>query len=149
MLAAPKIFPAERDDDMDVGQIPLFQLLTGRMSWLSSRQAVLSENVANADTPNFVARDMTPMDFEELLKKKNTPYAAATTDVRHIAIRSSLTSPYPAQDAVGEGGNVAGNVVSLEQEMIKLSDTQIQYQTATNLYQKAVNMFRTALGGRS
>ncbi len=30
--------------------------------------------------------------------------------------------------------------------MIKLSDTQIQYQTATNLYQKAVNMFRTAFG---
>jgi len=33
--------------------------------------------------------------------------------------------------------------------MIKLSDTQIQYQTATNLYQKAVNMFRTAIGGHS
>jgi flagellar basal body rod protein FlgB len=30
--------------------------------------------------------------------------------------------------------------------MIKLSDTQIHYQTATNLYQKAVDMFRTALG---
>ena len=47
------------------------------------------------------------------------------------------------------GGVPTGNVVSVEQEMIKLSDTQIQYQTATNLYQKAVNMFRTALGGRS
>ncbi len=39
--------------------------------------------------------------------------------------------------------------MSLEQEMIKLSDTQMQYQTATNLYQKAVNLFRTALGGQS
>jgi flagellar basal body rod protein FlgB len=32
--------------------------------------------------------------------------------------------------------------------MIKLSETQVQYQTAANLYQKTVNMFRTALGGR-
>ena len=134
---------------MDVGQIPLFQLLTGRMSWLSSRQSVLAENVANGDTPNYVARDMTPVDFGELLKQKRPAYAAMTTDVRHIAIRSSLSSPFPQQDATGEGGSPSGNVVSLEQEMIKLSDTQIQYQTATNLYQKAVNMFRTALGGRS
>ena len=30
---------------------------------------------------------------------------------------------------------------------MKLSDTQIQYQAATNLYAKAVNMFHIALGG--
>jgi len=135
---------------MDVGQIPLFQLLTGRMSWLSSRQSVLAENVANADTPNFVARDMTTVDFEELLKPKKPTYTVMATDARHIPIRTSLSSsPFSQQDAFGEGGTTNGNVVSLEQEMIKLSDTQIQYQTATNLYQKAVNMFRTALGGRS
>jgi len=134
---------------MDVGQIPLFQLLTGRMSWLSSRQSVLAENVANADTPNYVARDITPVDFDELLKPKRPAYASMLTNVRHIPIQSSLSSPFPQQDAQGEGGNGSGNVVSLEQEMIKLSDTQIQYQTVTNLYQKAVNMFRTALGGRS
>ena len=52
------------------------------------------------------------------------------------------------EEAEGEGGTPNGKV-AIEQEMIKLSDTQIHYQTATNLYQKAVNMFRTALGGRS
>ena len=33
--------------------------------------------------------------------------------------------------------------------MIKLADTQVHYQTVTNLYQKTVGMFRTALGSRS
>src|SRR5258705_6110820 len=80
--------------------------------------------------------------------------AAATsrlsiTNPRHFELRAGAKGPYEVQDAVGEGGTPTGNVVSVEQEMIKLSDTQIQYQTATNLYQKAVNMFRTALGGRS
>jgi flagellar basal-body rod protein FlgB len=68
----------------------------------------------------------------------------ASTNSGHIAPRSG----FRPQEAEGEGGNPSG-VVSIEQQMIKLSDTQIHYQTATNLYQKAVAMFRTALGTRS
>ena len=136
---------------MDMGQIPLFSILTNRMSWLSSRQSVLAENVANAGTPEYVARDLKPMDFANMLSNRVPVPTLATTNVRHIALRMTPEGggPYSEQDALGDGGTPTGNVVSLEQEMIKLSDTQIQYQTATNIYQKAVNMFRTALGGRS
>jgi flagellar basal-body rod protein FlgB len=134
---------------MDLKAIPLFNLLTTRMTWLSSRQAVLSENVAHADTPNYVARDLPQLDFQRMLaQQQQTGTSLATTDPRHIMIRN-VTGPFAPENATGEGGTPGGNVVSLEQEMIKLSDTQMQYQTATNLYQKAVNMFRTALGGRS
>jgi flagellar basal-body rod protein FlgB len=136
---------------MDMGQIPLFSILTNRMSWLSSRQSVLAENVANAATPEYVARDLKPMDFANMLSNHVSLPTLATTNVRHIAVRTATegSGPYAEQDALGDGGTPTGNVVSLEQEMIKLSDTQIQYQTATNIYQKTINMFRTALGGRS
>ena len=133
---------------MDLNGVPLFSLLTQRMSWLSARQSVLAENVSNADTPNYVARDVKPMDFENLLSDQKSGTALALTNARHISVQAS-SEPFEVEDADGEGGKPTGNVVSVEQEMIKLSDTQIQYQTATNLYQKAVNMFRTALGGRS
>src|SRR4051812_28493262 len=113
------------------------------MSWLSARQSVLAENVSNADTPNYVARDMKPMDFDNILAGQNGGTGLTLTNARHIAIHAS-SDPFEQEDATGEGGTPSGNVVSVEQEMIKLSDTQIQYQTATNLYQKAVNMFRTA-----
>ena len=36
---------------MDLNGIPLFSMISHRMTWLSSRQSVLSENVANASTP--------------------------------------------------------------------------------------------------
>ena len=36
--------------------------------------------------------------------------------------------------------------MSLEDEMIKVSDTQAQYQAATNLYAKAIDMMKTAIG---
>jgi flagellar basal-body rod protein FlgB len=133
---------------MNMGQIPLFSILTNRMSWLSSRQSVLSQNVANAATPDYVARDLKPMDFAQMLASGASIPKLVTTDVRHIPVSATAeyTTPYEQQDARGDGGTPTGNVVSLEEEMIKLSDTQIQYQTATNLYQKAVGMFKTALG---
>ena len=136
---------------MDLGQIPLFSLLTNRMSWLSARQSVLADNVANADTPNYVARDLKPADFDQMVagQSRNLSASMVTTNARHLVMRTAPQTPFEVVDAEGEGGSTSGNVVSLEHEMIKLSDTQIQYQTATNLYQKAVNMFRTAVGGRT
>src|SRR5262245_34558897 len=129
---------------MDLSNIPLFSLLNNRMSWLSTRQAVLAENVSNADTPNFVARDLRPLDFAGILRDQESALKPQSTSAGHISPRNGFRT----EEAVGEGGTPSA-VVSLEQEMIKLSDTQVQYQTATNLYQKAVNMFRTALGARS
>ena len=131
---------------MDLNGVPLFSLLTGRMTWLSARESVLSQNVSNADTPNYVAHDMRPLDFEGMVASSGADLRR--TNVRHISVHSAM-GPFEQEEARGEGGTPSGNIVSVEQEMIKLSDTQIQYQTATNLYQKAVNMFRTALGGRS
>ena len=109
---------------------------------------VVQNNVTNANTPGYAARDMKPMDFENMLTGQNSETSLMLTNARHISIHAT-SQPFEDEEATGEGGKPTGNVVSVEQEMIKLSDTQIQYQTATNLYQKAVNMFRTAVGGRS
>jgi flagellar basal-body rod protein FlgB len=124
--------------------LPIFSLLTQRMTWLSARQSVLAENVANADTPDFASRDLKEMDFGAALKDARVP---AATHARHISPFSSAGIAIEPVRAAAQGGTVGGSQVSLEEEMVKLADTQVQYQTATNLYQKAVNMFRTALGG--
>ena len=42
-------------------------MLRERMTWLNQRQDVLSQNVANADTPGYVARDLKPLDFDDML----------------------------------------------------------------------------------
>ena len=46
---------------------PLLSMLRTRMTWLHQRQDVLSQNVANADTPGYVARDLKPLDFKDML----------------------------------------------------------------------------------
>ena len=52
---------------MDLPDVPLLSMLRERMTWLNQRQDLLSQNVANADTPGYVARDLKPLDFDKLL----------------------------------------------------------------------------------
>lgn len=133
---------------MNLPDVPLLSMLRGRMSWLEARQNALSQNVANADTPGYVARDVKPMDFESLLKSTRSDFntALSTTDARHIAVTPSHPDAFGGSDAPDVESNPTGNSVSLEQEMIKVSDTQAQFQAATNLYSKAVQLMRTAIG---
>src|ERR1044072_2825096 len=85
---------------MELNGVPLFSLLSGRMSWLSARQSVLAENVANADTPNYIARDLKPMDFQDLVANagsNNSGTGLATTNVRHIEIRPPSAGAFDAE----------------------------------------------------
>jgi flagellar basal-body rod protein FlgB len=132
---------------MDLGNIPLFKAMMSRMSWLTERQQVLAQNVANADTPGYAARDMKPMDFAALVSQSQAA-ALATTDPRHIGVGGGTNGAAESMRAADAEGTPSGNAVSLEEEMIKLSDTQVQYQAVTNLYAKAMGMFRIALGVR-
>jgi flagellar basal-body rod protein FlgB len=135
---------------MDLPDIPLLSMLKTRMSWLNQRQDVLTENVANADTPGYVAHDLKQPDFADALNQVSGPTQAASqliiTDPRHIALPSSGTSSFEDVEARDTEASPNGNSVSLEQEMIKVSDTQAQFQAATNLYSKAMSMMRTAIG---
>ena len=124
-------------------ELPLLGMLRTRMAWLNQRQNLLSENVANADTPGYVARDLKPLDFADALGRGGP--ALAVTNSRHIAIA-------PHESGSGERASPDvefspnGNAVSLEQEMIKVSQTQAQFQAAANLYAKAMTLMKTAIG---
>jgi flagellar basal-body rod protein FlgB len=45
---------------MPVNQAPLFKLISARLAWLSQRQVVIGQNLANADTPDYRPRDLRP-----------------------------------------------------------------------------------------
>jgi flagellar basal-body rod protein FlgB len=134
---------------MDLPDIPLFTMLKQQMSWLDARQNVLSQNVANVDTPGYTAKDLKPVDFEQTLREatQTNQFAGAlmTDNPRHIAL-SKTDGGFDDVDTPDVESNPSGNSVSLEDEMIKVSETQAQYQAATNLYAKAINMMKTAIG---
>ena len=135
---------------MNLPDVPLLSMLKGSMSWLEARQNVLSQNVSNADTPNYVAHDVKPIDFERMVKQSadgdKFHHGLTTTDPRHIAITPSSPGEFDSADSPDIEAAPNGNSVSLEEEMIKVSETQAQFQAATNLYSKAMSMMRTAIG---
>jgi len=135
---------------MNLSDMPLLAMLKERMSWLSARQNVLAQNVSNIDTPNYTAKDLKPVNFEDILKDSTTPSqfqgGMAVTDPRHIAIGSKGSAAFTDFNAPDVEASPNGNTVSLEQEMIRVSDTQAEYQAASNLYAKAMGMMKTAIG---
>jgi flagellar basal-body rod protein FlgB len=133
---------------MNLSDVSLISMLREKMSWLNSRQGLLSQNVANADTPGYAARDLKPVDFEKELRENTRTDANTlrTTNPRHIAIDRSAGG-FDEQPISGQGAaDPNGNTVGVEEEMIKVADTQAQYQAAANIYAKTVSMMRTAIG---
>ena len=131
---------------MDLPDVPLLAMLRERMTWLHQRQDVLSENVANADTPGYVAKDLKALDFEKALSQTSNGATLVTTNARHIAITPSHTAKFEDKDAPDQESSPNGNSVALEAEMVKVSDTQSQFQAAANLYAKTMSLMKTAIG---
>ena len=132
---------------MDLQDLPLLTMLRQRMTWLNQRQDLLAQNVANSDTPRYVARDLKPLDFDQLVGGQGAQNnSLMTTNSRHIAISSSRTGKFEDHETPDQEFNPNGNAVSLEVEMIKVSDTQAQFQAAANIYAKAMTMMKTAIG---
>src|SRR4051794_33755352 len=77
-------------------------MLRTRMQWHQERQRLLSENVANSDTPNYRPRDLAPLQFD-----RATPALASIglqrTEVCHIA-SSEATSRSAGRDRVAACG---------------------------------------------
>ena len=131
---------------MDLRDLPLLSMLRERMTWLNQRQDVLSQNVANADTPRYVARDLKALDFDQMVSGAQSGTKMMTTNARHIAITASHGGKFEDHETPDQESSPNGNAVSLEVEMIKVADTQAQYAAAANIYSKAVRMMKTAIG---
>ena len=126
---------------------PFLSLLRERMTWLHQRQDLLAQNVANADTPRYAARDLKAQDFSDALKKVTNPTTSMTvTNARHIALSNTRASQFEDLKSPDIETSPNGNSVSLETQMIKVSDTQAQFAAAANLYAKAMTMIKTAIG---
>jgi flagellar basal-body rod protein FlgB len=131
---------------MDLHDLPLMSMLRERMTWLNQRQDLLAQNVANADTPRYVARDLKPLDFDQMMGASASGTRMMTTNARHIALSTGHAGKFEDHETPDQESNPNGNAVSLEVEMIKVSDTQAQFQAAANLYAKAMTLMKTAIG---
>ncbi len=130
---------------MDLNQFKLFKALGARMDWLQSRQRVLAENVANADTPGYKSKDIRPLSFKSNLAGTSSKHNLTTTDAAHFRSSGGDANVRIVTSMTGSEGSATGNNIVLEEEVMKSARTATDYQLATNLYKKSVGLLRLAI----
>ena len=128
--------------------LAVLQALKGKLRFHETRQKVLAENVANAETPGYAARDIKAPDFFRMAVRGESGDGVATalTNPMHIA-GPRITSGALRPETIG-GYEVTpdGNAVSLEDQMMKVTGNQMDYQVASSLYQRSLGLLKTAVG---
>jgi flagellar basal-body rod protein FlgB len=138
---------------MDAGDIPILQMLKSRLGYLADRQRVISENVANADTPGYTAHDLKPFSFQAHVRAATGAAATvagpmAATQPGHMQPKGTgrgLAAAFKLAKSPDSEETLDGNGVVLEDEMVKLTNARMDYDAAVTLYQQSLGMLKTAI----
>lgn len=136
--------------DMDITKLAVFQMAKMRMDHSAQRMKVLSQNVANADTPKYQPKDIKDLDFRNLALSQENRVAQVRTHAGHL--KPGLPDPGPYREVTNRYPYEAtpdGNAVVLEEQMREIGSTKHQYGLALELVKKNLSMLRSAArGGR-
>jgi len=123
-------------------------LLSKSLDLRSTNQQVIAANIANAETPGYAPARF---EFEQALQEavKKSTITLATTQPNHISpfapsvaeVHGTVTRE---PDTTGIGDQ---NGVSVDDEMLALSQNQLMYETAAQLLKKKMTMLKYAVSG--
>lgn len=130
---------------MPITDLPLFSMLRTRMQWHQERQRLLAENVANSDTPSFRPRDLAPLSFDRTMQAPGS-VNMKLTEAGHMGSSESSSTSFATAHRGNYEVRPTGNAVNLEDEMIKVSANQMDFQAATTLYTRSLDLIKTAIG---
>jgi flagellar basal-body rod protein FlgB len=139
---------------MDLNGIPLFSLLQNKLGYLSERQKVIAQNVANASTPGFTPTDLKTFDKQPGLDPKSSAGVLAQPGLSDAAVspgstiaikKSAQPKPWMAEIAPDSETTLNGNQVVLEEQMLKMSESRSDYDAAIGFYQKSLGLLHLAI----
>lgn len=124
--------------------LTVFETAHAMATHAGQRQAIIAQNVANADTPGFVARDLPS--FQEIYSPAQSEHAfQRATRAGHLHGRAGAD----IEGLVTEDRSFAapdGNSVSLETEMLRATDAKRQHDRSLAIYKSALTILRSSLG---
>ncbi|MBH8611258.1 MULTISPECIES: flagellar basal body rod protein FlgB [Pseudomonas] len=119
------------------------------MSLRAERQQVLANNIANADTPNFRARDF---DFSAELasslqngRGNERGMTLATTSDRHLHAASDSLSNRALLYRVPDQPSLDGNTVDMDRERAQFTDNAVRYQASLTFLSNRLQSLKTAM----
>ena len=126
--------------DSALGPMPDALILRGR------RSEVIASNLANADTPNFKARDF---DFQSMMNKaRSEQVALSTTHAQHIALNGADgIGGAPLQYRVPNQPSLDGNSVDLQVEQAAFAENAVNYEATLTFLTSRIKGLMTAIRG--
>lgn len=124
----------------------LIPLLKSKMSYLGERQAVLARNIANANTPEYKARDLKPFNNKAVMMQQHR-LKLNTTNPHHLANNVSGGHFRMMESEDNSETTISGNNVVLDEEVRKVAENNIDYQEIINIYKKWGSMMHMAAVG--
>jgi flagellar basal-body rod protein FlgB len=127
---------------MTLDDIPVLAMLKSRLSYLADRQQVIAQNVANSDTPGYTAMDLKP--FNVPGQGGVAPVAPTLTSPMHLSPPSAVGASARPVSAPDSETTLNGNSVVLEEQMLKMAQARVDYDTAIGFYQQSLSMLQLA-----
>lgn len=127
--------------------IGFLNALQSRMSWLNDRQKVVAQNVANASTPGFKPRDLMTQDFGKLMagqEEATNGIGMTMTNAMHLPSPDGGATRTREIVSLDSETTMDGNSVVLEEQMLKMAESRMQFQAAVSFYEKSMSMLRMA-----
>ncbi|KIC20674.1 FlgB family protein [Leisingera sp. ANG-Vp] len=124
-------------------ELNVFKIAYSMATHAGKRQALVSQNIANADTPGYHAKDIKP--FTEVFAAGARPSSMVATRASHLngAAGSGMDWAVISSDA---GSDPNDNSVSVETELLKGVETKRQHDRAMSIYKSSMNVLRASLG---
>ncbi|MDG1340104.1 MAG: FlgB family protein [Paracoccaceae bacterium] len=123
--------------------LALFKTAHAAAKHAGALQATAAQNIANADTPGYTAKAITP--FQELFDSP-LKMPQRTTKAGHFHGESGGSSFIQTVASSDGASSPNGNSVSLEQEMLRSVDAQRQHNRALAIYKHTMTVLRSSLG---
>lgn len=123
--------------------INFFSIASQQNRWLSVRQSVIAQNIANANTPGFKALDVEP--FEAVLN--STGMEMRKTQANHMSPTSGAGSDAETEEKAEWQVVHSGNSVSLEEQMLKSGEVSGSYARNTSVMKTLHRMLLAASRG--
>jgi flagellar basal-body rod protein FlgB len=127
---------------MTLDDIPVFAMLKSRLSYLGDRQQVIAQNVANSDTPGYTAMDLKP--FTVPGQGGVAPVMPTLTSPMHMTPPTTAGGTAQPVATPDSETTLNGNSVVLEEEMMKMTQARMDYDTAIGFYQQSLSMLQMA-----
>lgn len=138
---------------MNIDAIPLFSMLRSRLGYITQREQVISQNVANSDTPGYTPRDLKGFSFTAELGAaggQGGMGGAGKMEVMpvlpgHVALKPThQPGAFQMVKRPDSETTLDGNQVVLEDQMVKMNQARMDYDAAIGFYQKSLGLLRLA-----